>query len=518
MRFNTIDIIEHQTNWNMKILLLSFTLISSEILFSQLNDSIVKNLYTFSLVNGINRNATESQVGDKTPENSFGISHGFNFQYSRILHPKFSISGTVGFGFLPLNVKVTNYDTYDGIKSSGFSYFSRIHYTTFSRIELSASYHQKLNNKYELNYQLGGGIYKYANSGSSMSAYETTFEDTNQINTHLYTVAISSNKNVIPFVTAGIGASKRLKNNDLLSLKISYDLSFQNAYNGSFFINEQSSSGKYFNRGNYLNVHLGYTITRNNRMSAIKTLEKDPAFNRKSARKATKKELRYIDPKSSFLSVSSGFGIGLTTVKDDPNGVLVKGGYPGFLARITYEKGIKNNLYWEIGVHSQQFWDVSKFSFDRYGSSGSMAFRAYQISYGAMYRWILKNNYNVINFHAGLTAGVHFQRNSFNGAYGSGGGTFSGNYDGNQINFTYNQVGKVKSNLLGSVYVGLSKDFRIVNKFYLTLNYRHQFGFINAIESTYSYSGNTVPTTTNAKTKINGTSNDFQIGFKLKLF
>jgi hypothetical protein len=191
--------------------------------------------------------------------------------------------------------------------------------------------------------------------------------------------------------------------------------------------------------------------------------------------------------------------------------------YESFLPRISFEKGMKRHFYWEVGVHSQLFWNVTKFEIDKYSSSGSSAFYAVQLSGGGVYRWILKNNYNIINFHSGVSLGFHGAKNGNNGIIGSGSGSITAIMDGNEVNYNFSYESRVKSNILSSFYLGLSKDFRIVHNFYLSLNYRQQFGFYKVYESTYNYSGINIPTTFGATTKITGASKDFQIGFKVKI-
>jgi hypothetical protein len=249
---------------------------------------------------------------------------------------------------------------------------------------------------------------------------------------------------------------------------------------------------------------------------AIDALRQSSDLDPKTAKKLARKNMRYIDPESLFLNISGGIGIGGTRVEQDPNGILQKYGYPSFLPRISIEKGIRNQIYWEAGFHSQLFWNVQRFKFNKYGSSGTSAFYAFQFSAGGAYRWILSNNYNVINVHAGLSLGFHNIKN-YNGINSSGGGSINGVFDNNPISFNYSYTSKIHSNVLSSVYLGLSKDFRVVNNFYFTINYRQQFGLIKVVESTYTYSGENIPYTTDARTKINGSSKDFQLGFKLKL-
>jgi len=501
----------------MRLVLIFFgSVIIHHFSFSQINAPEIKNLYTFSLVNGINRNNTRIDFGEKSPENSFAITKGLNFHYTRILQPKFSLSAGLGFGFLPININVNSFDTYVGTDVFRGNYFSRFNYKAFARLEVLASYHQKLTDKLELKYNFGGGIIHYGSSsnGFSMGA---NYTDSTQAISELYDVDIKFSNSVKPFLSLGLELDKKLKNLDLLSFKLTYDYSFSKAYDGTYSVYDNTSRGQYFNNGNYLNFHVGYTITGSKRLNDLKTVENNLSVSRKVAKKINKKQSRYIDPKSIFLNFSGGLGIGGTKVSSDPNGILENGGYASFLPRISVEKGIKNNFYGEIGLHSQLFWDVSKFSYNKYGSSGSGAFYAVQASFGGVYRWILRNNYNVINIHSGISLGFQPEKNGSNGLVSWGSGSENGTFNGDTINFNYSQESTIKSNLLASVYLGFSKDFRIVNNFYFTLNYRQQFGLFKVYESIYDYEGTNIPATVGAKTKITGSSKDFQLGFKIKI-
>jgi len=474
----------------------------------------IKNLYTFSLVNGFNRNSSESLTGDKRPGNAFAMSHGLNFHYTRILYPLFDLSAGFGFGLFPINFKPAENEEYDITSNFFGNYFWRVSYTGFTRYELMASYRKKISDKYALRLQLGGGVVHYG--GYSYGSSGSLGFDTTETQVQIYDVDLNFNNQAKPFVTLGFDIAKTLKNRYLLSLRISYDHSFREAYSGTYSLYDESSTGNYFNKGHYVNLHLGYTITRTKRLMAIHALRESSDLNPKAAKKLARKNMRHIDPESIFLNISGGIGIGGTRVEQDPNGILQKYGYPSFLPRISVEKGIRNQIYWEAGFHSQLFWNVQRFNFNNYGSSGSNAFYAFQFSGGGAYRWILPNNYNVINVHAGLTLGFHTEQN-YNGINsGGGGGSMSGVVDNNSFSFSYSYTSKIHSNILASVYLGLSKDFRVVNNFYFTINYRQQFGLIKAFESTYTYEGIDIPYTTDAKTKINGSSKDFQLGFKLK--
>jgi hypothetical protein len=496
------------------LIVLSFLIVLRSF-FSQENLLESKNQYTFSLVNGLNRNATKVEFGELSPENALSVVHGFNFYYTRILQPKFSMSTGLGFGFLPTNIKVKSFEDFDGTDVFDNGFYANVHFSPFSRLELLGAYHQEINDKIELKYSLGAGLVYFGSRKASYgfgNYFDSTFEAY-----EVSDIEINYDNRFKPFVSLGIEVTKKLKNKDLLSFKLSYDHSFSNAYTGTYSIFNETSRGQYFNRGSFLNMSVGYVITGDKKLNRIKELQTLNHVDPKKAKKLLRKENRFIDPKSSFLNISGGTGFGGTKVHTDPNGSLENYAYPTFLPRISFEKGIKNNIYWEIGMHSQLFYDVTKFTIARYSSSGSGVFYAVQLSGGGLYRWVLKNNYNVINIHTGLSLGFHGARNDKNGIHSWGSGGMNGTINGNPVVYDYSSVSSVKSNVLTSLYLGLSKDFRIVNNFYFTLNYRQQVGLYKVYESTYNYSGLSVPTTIGARTKITGSSKDFQFGFKIKL-
>lgn len=468
----------------------------------------LKNLYSFSLVNGLNQSHSEPIYGDLQMAKATSVTHGFNFHYTRILHPAFDLSAGLGFGALPFRYKLP--ENYNPIGYGPFmNYFNNLNYKGFWRVELLASYRKQLTDERLLRAQVGGGFVHYGAYSYGSQSYISY--DTIQPDEQIYDLDILFNNRIKPFVSLGGELSKTLKNRDVLGFKLSYDYAFNTAFEGSYVMKNQTSAGKYINNGHFLNFHLTYTLTRAKHIQTIKALQLDPNMDRKGARKAARKQKRYIDPSSKFINVSGGAGIGQTRVIKDPNSIFINYGFGSFLPRLTFEKGLKNQFYYEFGFHSQLFWDVQKFSFDKYGASGNSAFYAYQFSGGGLYRLILPNNYNVINVHAGMSLGFHLENGS-----GYGGGVISGEINGVPYQFSYTYTSEIHSNILSSVYLGLSKDFRIVNNLYLSLSYRQQFGLIKAAQTTYAYSGLNIPYTEGVQTKINGTSKDFQLGFKVK--
>jgi hypothetical protein len=158
--------------------------------WAQTGHLISKNYYSFSLVNGLNRNTTKVENGEKSPENALGIAHGLNFHYTRVFNPKFSLAAGLGFGFLPINLKVKSFEDFEGTDVFQRGYYSRVNFKGFSRLELLASYHQKINDKFELKYSLGSGLIHYGGYEFSSSG---GFQDSTGQYKNIYDVNIKFN-------------------------------------------------------------------------------------------------------------------------------------------------------------------------------------------------------------------------------------------------------------------------------------------------------------------------------------
>ncbi len=127
----------------MRILIALSFLIAYRTSFLQENLLESKNQYTFSLVNGLNRNATKVDFGELSPENALSVVHGFNFHYTRILNPKFSFATGLGFGFLPVNIKVKSFENYLGTDVFGSGFYGRSYFNPLFRLEALGAYHHK---------------------------------------------------------------------------------------------------------------------------------------------------------------------------------------------------------------------------------------------------------------------------------------------------------------------------------------------------------------------------------------
>lgn len=463
-----------------------------------------KNFFTYGLTVGANRPQTAILSGDQKFPEQILPSAGLNFLYTRMVHPKVPLNFTAGFGLMGVKLSAPANGAFIGDQLSPFSWGTFT--LTNLRLEVGSGYEffQKNRSTYSI---LGGiGIRKMSNGSYGSTSYEPQGL--------LYRVEFETSKPSVPFVSLGAQWAHQLKNTNLLSVKLSYDHSFKNIYDGTYTLYNQTSSGTYYNQGRFLNLQIGYTLNGQNKAARLALLQQEQQLDRKAAKKAYRKEKRYIDPHSTFLRTSGGIYLSRTHITDDPNNVMKSGSIESFMPQIAYEKGLGNNLYMEASLFLGRVWNTEKYNAMPYSSMGSSMSSSLQLGFGAMYRWTLPSNYTILNFHAGLTSGLFFDKvgNSWSSTGESGG-------EINNIPFQfYTQVsGTVVSKYVGAVYLGASKDFRLANRVYLNLGYRRYFGFNTLINSTIQHTDLLTQQSSVIQAKVKGGGSDIVLGLKFKL-
>jgi hypothetical protein len=137
-----------------------------------------------------------------------------------------------------------------------------------------------------------------------------------------------------------------------------------------------------------------------------------------------------------------------------------------------------------------------------------------QLGLGAMYRWTLPSNYTILNFHAGLSTGLLFDKV---GNFWTSSGEWGGEMNNIPFQFSTLISTQVVSKYIGAVYLGASKDFRLANRVYLNLGYRHYFGFNTIINSTIQHTDLLTQQSSVIQAKVKGGGSDIVLGLKFKL-
>lgn len=330
----------------------------------------------------------------------------------------------------------------------------------------------------------------------------------------LYRVEFETSKPSVPFVSLGAQWSYQLKNTNFLTVKLSYDHSFKNIYEGTYQMYNQTNTGTYNNNGRFINFQIGYTLNGQQKVERLAKLQQEQQLDRKAAKKLYRKEKRYIAPNSTFVRASGGLYLSRTKITDDPNQVMNTGASEGFMPQIAFEKGLGKNVYVEANISSGRIWLTEKYVAIPYSRMATSTSSALQLGVGAMYRWTLPSNYTILNFHAGLSSGLLFDKV---GSSWTSSSEWGGEINNTPFEFNTQVSCSIVSKYIGAAYVGASKDFRVANRVYLNLGYRHYFGYNTIMTSSIQHTDLLTGQSSVIQAKVKGGGSDIVLGLKVKL-
>ncbi|MFD1553639.1 hypothetical protein DNU06_17150 [Putridiphycobacter roseus] len=200
--------------------------------------------------------------------------------------------------------------------------------------------------------------------------------------------------------------------------------------------------------------------------------------------KLSKKEKRYIHPKSRYLCFSSGWGFTSTIIKD-PNDFLDQGiiqGNNSFVPSFTYEHGISNSFFIEVGyARIDQGIRYTRSVGELSSSSYSSSYQNHDIQIGGGYRIINQNNLNFFNVHTGFFIGFANKKISeLQQIYGF---NETDSYTGLKYEINVN-INSFKSVAFGP-YLGISKELRLSKDVRLFAKYIYRFGLIPILKGEF---------------------------------
>ncbi len=452
------------------------------------------NQLELRLNSGFSINKAQVLTGSEQYRKTICPDYSLSASYNRLLSEKFSISLGLEYGW-------RKFDYNYAVSPDAFGYYPGylwmpFHYVKYQKYELNGIYTFPISGGFKMKAFLGGGVANYRGGGYSIDNFGAV------INFGYHSVA--------PFISAGIGIVKPLKNQNELSFRIKYLYSLKNIVRGDYSFPDIESTGLLLSTGNNIGLSLGYTLTGNKKNSRLNELLLQHDY--KKAKKELRKELNYINPQAMFFCIYGGNGSSISKV-DDPAGYLINGHDSDVFAGVSIEKGIKNNFFVGIDYHFMKHNDVLAIK-DFVVNYSHDAFKAHVFSLGCGYRLILKEKYRVLDFHAGVFSG--FTRTKK-------GSTSTESYpraitiNDDLYSYQIDKINTIDSQVLAGVYVGASKDLRIVDNLYFSMSYRFQYGLNPIYISTIEYSSNQFTGTRTVSSKQDGTSHLFQIGVKLKL-
>ncbi len=459
------------------------------------------NQVEVSLYNGGAINQVKPLVGVDKPQNSIGLDHSLNVNYNRLLTNDLSLTLGWGFGFQAFTFKLAEKSGFYG--TVNFPYWQNAVYNIYHKLFLKGIYNLQVNKDNRLRFSLGGGILQFLPSGSGICS--SNAEEITEYDLH-----ITYPNQTTPFAVIGLDYIFPLKNKNELSVGLQYNHSFTKTYEGKYQLYDNTSNGELFSSGTTVGLNVSYIFTGNLTQQKIKARNKNLS-DEKAARKEVRKEQRYLDPKATFVNIYGGIGSGITKV-NDPGAYLMNSGVPDLFAGIEYEHGINNNFFISGGYHFlQHYHSVGLISLGM--SSGSSAFYAHNFTIGGGFRIITPENFKLLNVYGGFAAGFI---SSPIGSGSSGGISVSQMGGCSECFIQVSSTGETISKLILGAYLGASKDFRLTDFFYLSINYRYLHGFNPVFESDIVYESSYFDGTKTATAKIDGTAHMFSLGIKLR--
>lgn len=460
-----------------------------------------KSQFSFGIYSGFNKTNYDSFNNGLSLESTVNHNHIARFAYRYRFNEKMFVETAFNWGTqrekpsYPAEYQYTLPISY---------YFVDGFFFNFARFDLFGSYEVVKLNRFGINILGGLGANRFAH-GTAGSGYS------NGTNSVFFNYNLKDK--FIGLLQVGTEVTISNKRKDELSLRIIYNHGMSSFYKGSYLIdqNGSQSEGAFSSMLRGLNFGINYTFTRYAKRDQMNAYISENNWNKKQAKRQVKYDQRKIDPKSQFVFLGCGLGMNRVDFKpsNDPLSPLR---YGSFMYRAGYERGWKNNFFFESDYFSFTFWEGARIRYNSAGVAwGGNIFNAHFVNFGLLYRIQNKRtNFQFINVHSGLGLGFHFAPNGAKIGSGLSGGL-------NGLMYNYTSEGEIKSNLMPVLYAGLSKDIRITERLLFNITYRHQFGLNTAVESTYVVFTSEMTEPKEVKSKITGTAFFVQFGFKYRL-
>ena len=459
---------------------------------SELRDT--RSHFSMGLYTAWNTSDYTLTEGDEELKQSIGVNHAiraaYRFNFNQKLYAEFGAS--LGIQTERSYIPIAAYSDF----SSGPT---RIGSFAFTRYDLLAAYQVYSFNRHSLNVLGGIGANRFVPVGLGAGF---SFEDAYF---HLNYDVLTQ---FTPFLNIGASYQMETKRKDLFELKLFYNYGWKSYFDGRYTFENGDKSSKGEVESLLRGVHLGvaYTFTRRQKVSQIAVYQSENDVDTKSAKKQHKIERRAIDVNSQYVSV--GMGLGTAINKFNPSNAPFRTPYlftPS--GKISYERGWKNNFFFEADYHGFLFLEGAEASSAAWGGD---VFFGHFLSGGINYKVQRSTtNFQFFNVHAGIGMGAQFRSK---GDDGVGGGGSNGGFE--SISFTSSS--EIRGNLMPIVYTGISKDIRITEKLLLSLTYRYQFGFNTVYQTDYEVTINDAQPKT-VVGKIDGTASMFSLGLKYRI-
>lgn len=460
-----------------------------------------KSQFSIGLINGVNTTKASTMSGVDHIRDSWDLLHALRFAYRYQLSPKFYAEAGFGFGGQSI---AYGYEQ-NGAKPGVFDRHS-LRYFSFARFDVLAAYNlfSFSNKRVNLIGGFGANRFSHIAYGTGVSygglGHQSSFD-------------IQTKDRFLGLLQLGLEFAHTNKKQNEFGFRIFYQHGFNSFHDGQFTHNDNQvfSTGILSSPLRGLNFSVNYTFTRAKRMQRMFELSESMGMNRKQAKNEFKKEKRYIEPKSRYLTLCTGLAFSGTHFNRTEK-VLSTQKFATIALNVSYEHGWKNNLFFEGKYNrlSISSGELMKTELGNYSTAGN-AFVGHFLSAGMGYRiQNPKTNFQFFNVHAGLGVGFTLQNKGIN-QYGSG----SLSYD--EQNFSFNYVNEQTAKVMPILYFGISKDIRLTDRLALNFAYTRQHGLRSVYNSTFNYWSTTSPEIKTTQGRIRGSANLFQFGLKYRI-
>jgi hypothetical protein len=466
-----------------------------------------KRHWELSLNHGFVRPTISPEFGPKSAYaingRVFDLGLGYTFNATEKLG--FTATGKAGAYPITLGIAPTDYSAGDSRQ-----YFMYASYTVFAELGGTASYRHVLNDRFAL--VSGGGFgAKFIAPTGVRAGYSI-----HGSNSHS-SYSIRNSGEAKPFLLLQTALQYKLKNSDLLGLRLSYHHSLKTVQEGSYYIASNSpdySYGKVTFKGHQLSLGLLYTFTGYEKLQ--RRMAQETPNNKRELKKTMKRE--YFENRLEKSSAVRLYGALLANQNTSTDKYKVVGNIRaeslGFGA--NYYRAVKPAFFWETGLHYHEYWDGQTYQITGYGKTGSAssAFEAWQLNAGAGYIWRNKNLVPLFYFSGGAALGYNFDRNP-----GLVGGSHLLLGDPNTIPyFKADSENHILRRFFPLVYAGIRKDFCIRGKLFFSPDFRYYQGLTKVHEKRMLYTSDQItPEVRNATVFMRGSYFQYSLGLKLDL-
>ncbi|MBK0402226.1 hypothetical protein I5M27_04475 [Adhaeribacter sp. BT258] len=433
----------------------------------------------------------------------FDLGLGYTFNASENLG--FTATGKLGAYPMLVGIPPTDYSYGQDTKQ----YFHWVSYTGFAELSGTATYRHFLSSR--LAWASGGGVgVKFLVSTSSGAGMSSSLSDS-----HSYYRLENSGK-AKPFLLLQTGFQYKLKNSDLLGLRLSYHHSLRPVQEGSYYIASNSpafSQGTIRVQGHQLTVGLGYTFTGYEKLQ--RRMQAETPQNKRAFKRTLKRE--YYEqrmPKSSALRVYGAIFADQNTSTDKAG--VIGSARPGSLgAGLEFHRAFHPHFFWEAGFNMHEYWEGNSYRYPGliFSGSSSNAFEARQVSGGAGY--ILRNKNLVPLFYFSGGAALAYSPD-YKGLSGHSYGRFETKTPPGYLEmYTENYMLRKVFPLL---YTGVRKDFRIRGKLFFSPAFKYYQGLTKVYDQRVQYTTSQFfPEYRQSSVFMRGSYFEYSLGLKLDL-